>query len=195
MDQKSPGSCHRTCSPYVLAFWNWQDCSWVGEAVQPSLPLSGELTTPSSVSRNLPALQEAYQLLSQYEGNGSRADHPCGVSSLVFTFASLLSVSSSSVVCNLSSTKTFLPSYRSIVPLRQSIINLRALICPHSTAWPLVMPKKSGSMMERECWHQTASVKIGLHHCHRLFRLCWSYGTETITLVSILLAFTWLTVI
>ena len=168
-----------------MVFWKWRDCSWVPETVQPSLPLSDEITTPSSVSRNLPALQEAYQLLSQCEGNGDRVDHPYGVSSLVFAFASLLSVSWWNIVCNLSSTKAFLPSYRSIVLLRQFIISLYVLICLHSTAWPLVMPEKSGSMMERECWHQTASVKIVLHFCHRLFRLCSSYGTETITLVSI----------
>ena len=176
-----------------MAFWNRLDCIWVPETVQPSLPLS-ELTTPSSVSLNLPAPQEVYQLLLQSEGNGSRADHPYGVSSLVLTFASLLSVSWWSVVCNSISTKAFLPSYRSIPP-RQSTIRLHVLICLRSTAWPLVIPKKSGLMTGQECWRQTASVKIVLHFCHRPFRLCWSYGTGTITSVSILRAFAWLIVL
>ena len=92
----------------------------------------------------------------------------------------------------LSSTKAFPSSYRSIVPLRQSKSSFHALIFLHSTAWPLMMPKKSGSMTELECWHQTASVKIVLHFFHQLFRLCWSYGTETTTSVSILRAFSWL---
>lgn len=65
---------------------------------QPSSPGSGELTisrvpSPSTISRNLPAPEEVYRLLLKSEGDGKRAVHPFGVSSLVFAFASLLSLS------------------------------------------------------------------------------------------------------
>ncbi|KAF8797699.1 heme peroxidase [Phlegmacium glaucopus] len=65
---------------------------------QPSAPGSGELTisrvtSSSTASRNLPAPEEVYRLLLRSNSNGSRTVHPYGVSSLVFAFASLISLS------------------------------------------------------------------------------------------------------
>jgi len=158
-------------------FWNRLGRSWVPETEQPSLSLSVESTTAPT---DLPSPDEVYLLLLKFEGNGGRVDHPYGVSSLVFAFASLLSVSWRNVVCNLSLNTPFC-SCLFIIRLWQATMNLHVLIYPHSTALPLVMPTRSGSMMERECWHRTVSVKIVLHFCHPQFQLCWSCGTETTT--------------